>query len=141
MMTAMQFAAECNRHIEAGHEFLAYWHPQGFMLLRQGTVALTEYHITVEGGVRDPDTAYVARSEEERDALLHRYGSRVKEVKPKITTKKVKAAAVNKMRKIIGQLRRSVYTLYTVEYVDGVLMKEGADPDVLQAIRIPGSGD
>lgn len=137
MMTAMQFAAECNRHIDAGHEFLAYWHPQGFMLLRQGTVKTTEYYIAVEGGVRGPNTTYIAKSEEERDALLHQFGRRVKEVKPKTTTKKVKAAAVNKMRKIIGQLRRSVYTLYTVEYVGGVLMKEGADPDVLQAIRIP----
>ena len=140
-MTAMQFAAECNRHIEAGHEFLAYWHPQGFMLLRQGTVKTTEYHITVRGSVRDTDSAYIARSEEERDALLHQFGHRVETVKPKTTTKKVKASAVSKMRKIIGQLQRSGYTLYTVEYVGGVRVKEGADPDVLQAIRIPGSGN
>ena len=140
-MTAMQFAAECNRHIEAGHEFLAYWHPQGFMLLRQGTVKTTEYYVTVRGDLRSADTTYVAKSEEERDALLHRYGNRVEEVKPHPVTKKVKASAVSKLRKIIGQLRKSMYTLYTVEYAGGVLVKEGADPDVLQAIRIPGSGD
>ena len=140
-MTAMQFAAECNRHIEAGHEFLAYWHPQGFMLLRQGTVKTTEYYVTVRGDLRSADTTYVAKSEEERDALLHRYGNRVEEVKPHPVTKKVKASAVSKLRKIIGQLRKSMYTLYTVEYAGGVLVKEGADPDGLQAIRIPGSGD
>lgn len=141
-MTAAQFAAECNRHIQAGHDFLAYWHPAGFMLLRQGTIETTVYRITVEGGVRDPDTTYTTNSAEERDALLRHYGRQVKEVKPKTTTKKVKASTVNKLRKIIEQLKkqRGIGPVYVVERVGDLLRKEGADPDVLQAIQLPGSG-
>ena len=109
-MTLEAFAAECNRHIKAGHEFLAYWHPHGFMLLRQGMLgAYSEW----EGG------RWVTR-------------------KPK----KAKASAANKLRKIIAQMKkdRHIGPVYTVEYMGGVLVKEG-DADALQTIRIPGSSD
>lgn len=144
MLSLDRFIKLCAEHIEKGHPFIAYRHPNGFGLLRTGIVQVEEWDVYV--GTPDDLDKYHAATAEDLDRVMYnarQRGDRVDHIETVYKSKKIKKGTVTKARKVIAQMRKDkrCQPLHVVEF-DGIgLTLEGGELDALLTVPIPESRD
>lgn len=137
MLSLDGFVKMCSDHIEKQEAFIAYWHDNGFGLLRTDKVEYQQYTVRVNYPIRTgyPQSFCTKTSDQEYVKVL-RQRARKNHGKIEVSackkSKKAKAETITKMRKEIARMRKTIWGLRVVEY-DGVgVVIEGEGMEALE---------
>lgn len=122
-MTREGFKAWLRPRIESGEAFSAYWHRDGFGILKTGPIPTerTEYVVHVPG---KPDKRYRDYSKA-RNAQMNARGAWLETEAVKGKPRTVSAATLKRWKAQTDKLRRRYIEVITVEYDGKNLMVEG----------------
>lgn len=144
MISLEAFVEKCGKLLKIGEYFVAYWHTNGFCIMRTGGFEYTEYTIDFE--VRGPLGVGLRRAEttceERKDRLVKYNNGRI--VKQQKRTKKPKKSTVTAFQKEVRKMEknwRTAGSLRTVEFSENGLITKGDGLDALYAIPISGDGN
>lgn len=137
MLSLDGFVKMCSDHIEKQEAFIAYWHDNGFGLLRTDKVEYQQYTVRVNYPIRVgyPRSFRTETSDPEYvNFLRQRAQMNYGKIKVSACKKsgKAKAGTITKMRKEIARMRKTIWGLRVVEY-DGVSV--AAEGEGLEALE------
>lgn len=144
MISLEAFVERCGKLVQKREPFIAYWHANGYGIMRTGEFEYTEYTIDFEEpgrfgvGMRRAETT----DEERKDRLVKYCHGRI--VKQQTKKKKAKAATVKAFQKEVTKMEkhwRTAGSLRSVEFGENGLVAKGEGLDALYAISVSGNGN